>query len=215
MNNTKTSTARPYLHVMPRYAPGQRGQVFQLSDESPRIALAESVASTSRPTSSPRETSNRCASPARPGSKWSRPRRTQDSTRPGAARLTRPRHRRSAACTGTLTVRTSPGIGGRLQQRTARPLSWVRRGRLLLGAEARWVVSSADAHPPQTDRPGSSRIGTRRRDENVNRPSRHPGAARHHRSAEPVRHRPRRLRGRGREPKEPAMTTWRRLWHSA
>ena len=42
---TKSNGARPYLYVMPREAGGGRWHVFQLSDESPRIRLAESVTS--------------------------------------------------------------------------------------------------------------------------------------------------------------------------
>ena len=41
----RPSDADVYLHVMPRYANGQRWHVFQVSDESPRITLAGSVAS--------------------------------------------------------------------------------------------------------------------------------------------------------------------------
>jgi len=44
-NKTKTNGARPHLHVMPREVAGGRWHVFQISDESPRISLAESVSS--------------------------------------------------------------------------------------------------------------------------------------------------------------------------
>jgi hypothetical protein len=44
-NKTKTNGARPHLHVMPREGAGGRWHVFQISDESPRITLAESVSS--------------------------------------------------------------------------------------------------------------------------------------------------------------------------
>ena len=45
MNNKQANGARPYLHVMPRYAAGPRWHVYQISDESPRITFAESVTS--------------------------------------------------------------------------------------------------------------------------------------------------------------------------
>ena len=45
MNDNTPSAAPPYLHVMARHATGQRWHVFQLSDESPRITLADSVTS--------------------------------------------------------------------------------------------------------------------------------------------------------------------------
>jgi len=42
-NKTNSSGAQPYLHVMAREPGGGRWHVFQVSDESPRITLAESV----------------------------------------------------------------------------------------------------------------------------------------------------------------------------
>ncbi len=44
-NKTKINGARPYLHVMAREVAGGRWHVFQISDEPPRISLAESVSS--------------------------------------------------------------------------------------------------------------------------------------------------------------------------
>jgi len=44
-NKSKTNGAWPHLHVMPREVPGGRWHVFQISEESPRITLAESVSS--------------------------------------------------------------------------------------------------------------------------------------------------------------------------
>jgi hypothetical protein len=43
MKENKPTGARSYLYVMPRHALDQRWHVFQLSDESPRISLADSV----------------------------------------------------------------------------------------------------------------------------------------------------------------------------
>ena len=45
VNDNTPSAAPPYLRVMARHAAGQRWHVFQLSDESPRITLADSVTS--------------------------------------------------------------------------------------------------------------------------------------------------------------------------
>ncbi len=43
MNNKQANGARTYLHLMPRYAADPRWDVFEISDESPRIRFAESV----------------------------------------------------------------------------------------------------------------------------------------------------------------------------
>jgi hypothetical protein len=43
VNNKQANGARTYLHVMPRYAAGPHWHVFQISDRSPRITIAESV----------------------------------------------------------------------------------------------------------------------------------------------------------------------------
>jgi len=45
VSDKKSNGARPYLHLMPRHAASQRWHVFQISDKSPRITLAESVTS--------------------------------------------------------------------------------------------------------------------------------------------------------------------------
>jgi hypothetical protein len=45
VKDKQANGARPYLHVMPRYAAGSLWHVFQISDESPRITFAESVTS--------------------------------------------------------------------------------------------------------------------------------------------------------------------------
>jgi hypothetical protein len=44
-DDASRNDTRLYLHVMPRYPGTNRWHVFQISDESPRIALAASVAS--------------------------------------------------------------------------------------------------------------------------------------------------------------------------